>query len=42
MERLKLVYSTIEKTLNINYIMDRKFLSKLFPLHDSYELKGQS
>lgn len=42
MERIKLVYSTLEKTLNVNFIIDSNFLTKIFPLNDPFELKGNS
>jgi len=40
MERLKLINSTIQKILNINYLIDFGFIGQYFVPNDHYELFG--
>lgn len=42
MERIKLVNSWMNKTINVNYLIEEQFLTKSFALNDNYELLGRT
>ncbi len=42
MERIKLVNSWMNKTVNVNYLIEENFVVKSFALNDNYELLGRS
>ena len=42
MERLKLVYLTVEKVLNCTYLLDKKYINNIFALNNPHSLFGES
>ena len=42
MERLKLVTSTINHGMNLNYLIEQKYIKSVFALNDDYELHGSN
>ncbi|KRX03631.1 hypothetical protein PPERSA_04183 [Pseudocohnilembus persalinus] len=42
MERIKLTYSTMQKAMNLSYLLNQRLICQIFPLHDKYEIQGKS
>lgn len=40
MERIKISYGWISKMVNFNYLMENKYISRIFPLNDNHTLFG--
>lgn len=40
MERLKLINSTLNKAINITYLLNRHYLIDIFAINDDFELFG--
>jgi NAD+--asparagine ADP-ribosyltransferase len=40
MERIKLITSTIQRSLNLDYLIQNKIIEKCYCINDNYELSG--
>ena len=42
MERIKLITGAIQRSLNLDYLIQNKIIEKFYCVNDLYELQGES